>query len=376
MKRTLLLGMVAVALIAFALPVMAAPTLSTNGEVTYGIMGNGTTAADAWGNSYARLTTAFDANNFFVVELYGNNMPTVLSKTNLETGVENAVFNTVVDDLYLKTDVAGSLGLDPKVVDPVIYAGYGVYDLPDYNVTLYGTEGIAALGIDKGYADGVFGAEAGSGYGLLSIDTKIENIVNVVVATSGTAFTGTNQQALVGAYASVAGLNLEAGWTPHLSTDGYIPVGAQYTYKMGDLAFTGMAQYVANLNSNSVPSNWAAGLKVSYQGNYTVDAAILSYEPSYEATTAALKMTGDIQAAFVPNVLGLVISPWLNFDPNAANLFDTMEAFVWYKVGSSTVRVGYFYTTNGKDSLGSPNDYAPGNNGTNGGFWVTFDLPF
>jgi len=376
MKRTLLLGVVVVALVALALPVMAAPTVSTNGEVTYGIIGNGTTASDAWVNSYARLTTAFDANNFFVIDLYENQLPKILSTTNPENGLLTTIWNATVEDLYLKTDVAGSLGIDPKVVDPVIYGGFGVYDLPDYAVTINGGEAIAAEGIDNGYGDGIFGAEAGSGYGLLSVDTKVANLVNIVFAASGTAFTAAHQEALVGAYTSVAGLNLEAGWDPHASADGYLPIGAQYTFKAGDLSLVGMAQYVVNLNSNSVPSNFAAGLKASYQGNYTVDAAVFSYEPSYETTTLAVKMVGDIQAAFVPNVVGVVISPWLNFDPNAANLFDTLEAFVWYKVGSSTIRAGYLYTTNGTDNLGSPTNYAPGGNGQKGGFWVTFDLPF
>ncbi len=204
MKRILLTSLVAGALVALALPVMAAPTLSTNGEVTYGIIGNGTSASDAWVNSYATLTTSFDPNNFFVISLYNNNLPRIFNTGNPENGSLLNAFNTTVQDLYLKTDVAGSLGFDPKIVDPVIYGGFGVYDLPDYNVTINGAEGIAALGIDKGNADGIFGAEAGSAYGLLSLDTKIANLVNVVVAASGTAFTAANQEALVGAYSSIA----------------------------------------------------------------------------------------------------------------------------------------------------------------------------
>ncbi len=137
-----------------------------------------------------------------------------------------------------------------------------------------------------------------------------------------------------------------------------------------------MGQYVANLNNNSVPSNWAAGLKASYQGNYTVDAAVLSYEPSYETTTAAVKLVGDVQAAIVPNVLGVVVSPWMNFDPNAASVFDSLEAFAWCKVGSTTLRAGYLYTTTGLHNLGNPTNYAPSSNNGNGGVWVTADLAF
>jgi len=379
MRRNLLLGVMVAVLVAIALPAMAAPTLTTNGEITYGFTSNGTTTVDGWPNAYLNLTTTFDPNNSFVISFYGNNLPKI-GGVNVENGaLESSAGtglstpNSTIEDIYAKTDIGGDLGLDTKTIDPVLYAGFGVYDLPDYNVTIDGPEGIAALGIDKGNADGIFGAEAGSAYGLISLDTNILNMVHVVVATSGTGFTATNNEGLLGLYGTVLGsLNFEAGWAPHNSASGYIPLGLQYTYKMGDLALTGMAQYVANLNTNGV-SNWAAGLKAVYMGSYTIDFAVLSYEPAYEPATAAVKALGDIQVNVTPNA-GIVLSPLFNFDPNAATAFDSAEMFVWYKFGSVTTRLGYDYETNGAHFLGF-NDYSV-SNGTNGGVWLTVDLSF
>jgi len=276
-----------------------------------------------------------------------------------------------VSNLYISTNVGGALGLDANTVAPVLYAGFGVFDLPGFGVTQYGPEPIAAIGIDNGTNNGEFGAAAGSGYGLIALDTKVANMVNIVLAASGTAFTAINQQALIGAYGTVGPVSFEAGWTAMRTKSGAIPLGVKFAMPMGDLSLTAMGQYVYALDS-SLYSNWAAGVKVGYTANYTVDFALLSYQ---RGTTTQIKATGDIMAQFAPN-LGVVISPYLNFDSAAADMFDTLEAFVWVTFGATKVRVGYLYMANGTGDKDFGPDYGPSANGNLGGVWATVDLSF
>jgi hypothetical protein len=376
MKRKGLLCAAAVValLMGLGLPAMAATTLGVAGEVTYGVIDNGTKVGDGWNNAYANFIASIDANNLVALELYANALPTIAAPA---SGPGKLVAPNV-NFFYLKSDIGGNLGLDTKTIDPVLYAGYGVFDLPDYNVTQYGSEGISALGIDNGGDDGIFGSEAGSAYGILALNTTVMNMVNVVLATSGTALaavSATNSpQALVGAYGTFGPVSVEAGWTMHGTASGYIPVGVKFSSTMGNIGLAAMGQYVANLNAGGV-GNWAAGLAATFMSNYTVDFAVLSYEPSYEPTVAAIKGTGDIVLNFAKN-FGAVVSVFLNFDPNAAAAFDTLEASVWTTFGPAKVRLGYLYGATGLHNLGTPNLNAPGNNAGQGGVYLTTDLSF
>jgi len=380
MRKFRFLGIVAAALVVIALPAMAGTTLGASGEVTYGIIGNGTTAADGWVNAYMNLNATIDANNTVVLGLQDTNMPTVLGKaTALTTAGNTGQAVPPLDvNFYLKSDIAGDLGLDAKTIDPVLYGGYGVFDLPDYNVTQYGTEGIAAMGVDNGYADGIFGAEIGAGYGMIALNTTVLNMVNIMAGVAGTAFTApsaTNKpQAMVGAYTTIGPIQAEAGWAMQGTTSGFIPIGLKFNYTMGSVALAAMGQYVVNANTNGV-SNWAAGAAVTYASNYTIDYAVLSYEPGYEPTVAALKGTGDIIVNITPT-LGVIGSVFMNFDPNAAAAFDTFEASAWAKFGAAKVRLGYFYDSTGLHNLGGPVLNAPGDNALNGGIFLTTDLTF
>jgi hypothetical protein len=370
MRKLRFAAIVGLALVGLALPVMAATTLGVAGEVTYGIISNGSSAGDAWINAYANFIATIDNNNLVALELYGNKLPTILGVGG-ETG---QLVPPNIGFFYLKSDLGGSMGMDPKTIDPVLYAGYGVLDLPDYNVTQYGSEGIAALGIDNGADDGIFGSEAGSAYGLIGLNTSVAGMVNVVLAASGTALTTTSQQALVGAYGTFGPLSAEAGWTMHGTAMGYIPLGVKLSSTMMNIGLAAMGQYVVNLNTGGV-SNWAAGLSASYMSNYTIDFAVLSYEPAYEPTVAAIKGTGDVILTFAKN-LGVIASVYLNFDPHAAAMFDTLEASAWTTVGPAKIRLGYLYGTTGLHNLGAPNLNAPGTNGGNGGLFLTADLSF
>ncbi len=377
MKRAWFLGVLAAVLLVAALPAVAATTLGTSGEVTYGIISNGTATSDAWVNAYMNLNATVDPNNMVVLGLMGTGMPTVLALPAGETG---QMFAAQITNFYLKSDIGGALGLDTKTIDPVLYGGYGVFDLPDYNVTQYGTEGIAAMGVDNGYADGIFGGEIGSGYGLIGLNTSVMGMVNIVAAASGTAFnapSATNKpQAMAGAYTTIGPVSAEAGWAMQGTTNGYIPLGVKVNYTTGSIGLAAMGQYVANLNTNGV-SNWAAGAAVTYASNYTVDFAVLTWEPT-DQPNGAMKATGDVVLNFAKN-FGVIGSYWLNFDPLATSVFDTAEVSAWTTFGPAKLRVGYLYGTQataGTYVLGTPNLNAPGTNNKQGGVFVTTDLSF
>ncbi len=367
MKRTLLFGLMALALLAVALPAMAAPsTLGVAGEVTYGVIGTGTTAADGFGNAQMTLTATVDPNNMASLQLYANTL------TATENGSTMGI--PVVNDFYWQSNIGGILGLDAKVVDPVLSVGYGVYDLPDFNLTQSGPEGIAALGVDSGNADGMFGGEIGHGFGLAALNTSILGMFNVVLAASGTAFTTATPEALAGVYGTVGPVSFEAGWAAKGTTAGYIPIGVKANLAMGDIGLAAMGSYVVNLNAGGV-SNWAGGLQASYKSSYTVDFALVSTEPKW-ATAGIIEGTGDVILTFAPN-FGVIGTAWLNLATNAAALFDTFEASVWYSFGPAKIRVGYLYTTATGNTLGNPDLNAPAANGANGGgVFATADMSF
>lgn len=372
MQKLVLAGMV-VLLFGAALPAMAAPTLTTSGEVTYGVISDFSATTDSWPNAYLNFVLDLDENNAMAVELYANSLPTISTAVTGETG---KLVPPNVGFWYLKSDLGGVLGLDKKMVDPVLYGGYGVFDLPSYTVTQYGSEGISAIGIDNGARDGIFGSEAGSAYGLVGVNVGVMEKFSIVAAASGTAFnpvSATNApQALVGAYGTVGPVSVEAGWTLSNTAKGLIPLGVKLSQPFGDFAVAGVGQYVVNLNTGGA-SNWSAGAQASYKGNYTVDFAVMSFEPT--AGTMAVKGTGDVIVNLTKD-FGVIGSAWLNFNPAAASVFDTAEASVWKSFGPTKVRVGYLYGTQGAGNLGTPNLNAPGNNGGKGGLFLTTDISF
>ncbi len=231
MRKFRFLGIVAAALFVIALPAMAATTVGIAGEVTYGAITNGTVANDAWVNAYMNITGTLDANNSIELALQGTNMPTILgtlageSTPNSRAGGETGqMVAPNITNFFLKSDLGGDIGLDPKTVDPVLYAGYGVFDLPGFGLTQYGPEPIAALGVDNGYNDGMFGSEIGAGYGLVAMNTAIMGgLVNVALAASGTAFTNSHMQDLVGAWGTVGPVSYEVGWAQKGTVSGYAP---------------------------------------------------------------------------------------------------------------------------------------------------------
>jgi len=340
-----------------------------SGEITYGFMSNGSYSADGWPNQVVNVYGNIDKNIKANLELVGNNLPKILGPV-----PENGGYGIPsLSNLYIRTDVGGALGLDANTIAPVLYAGFGVFDLPGFNLTQYGNDNTAAKGIDSGTNNGEFGNAAGSGYGLIALDAKVMNLVNIVLAASGTAFTSANQQALVGAYGTVGPVSFEAGWTAVGTKSGMIPLGVKFAMPMGDLALTAMAQYTYAVDS-TLYSNWAAGVKVGYTANYTIDASVYSFQRASDKTTE-IALAGDILANFAPN-LGVVISPNLNFDSGATDMFDTLEAFVWVSFGATKVRVGYLYMANGKGDKNFGADYSPTTNGALGGVWATVDLSF
>lgn len=359
MKRTWLLGIITVALIAIAIPAMAATTLGVAGEVTYGVIGTGSTSADGFGNAYMNLNATIDANNTAQLELYTNAL------TSDETGA--VMGSVVVNDFYWQSDLGAILGLDKKTVDPVLSVGYGVYDLPDYNLTQSGPEGISALGVDSGNADGMFGGEIGHGFGLIALNTSIMGMFNVVLATSGTLFTGVDPEALIGAYGTIGPISIEAGWVPKSTTSGYIPIGAQFNYTVSGIALAAMGSFVDNLNSGGV-STWAAGLRAAYQGNYTIDFAVTGN------TSGLSEGTGDVIANLTKS-FGLIGTVWLDLATGGG--FDAFEASAWYMLGPAKVRVGYLYEVNTGVNLGGTDLNAPATNFANGGgIYVTCDMSF
>jgi len=381
MKKALV---VLLALSFVAAAAFADTTLAYKGEITYGIITNGTQSntTDGWPNGYVNFTLNADANNSAVVGLsWWNTIPTFGSAVYgalYPTGKEGADLGMPVADLelaYIKSDIGGALSLG-DTVDPVLYAGWGVFDLPGYAVTQYGSERIAAIGIDAGNADGIFGAEAGSGYGLAAVDVNVMQMVHIVAAAAGNVYASGGGQALIGAYGAVGPVSFEAGWAMRNTASGFIPLGAQFATSFGDIGVTAMANLTYNMNSGVTTALlWSAGAKVVFMANYTVDAAIISYIPSATATANALKLTGDLMANFTPS-LGVVVSPYLNFDSAAKDMFDTLELFVWTTFGATKLRVGYLYMAGDVTDLNAGNDYAPGKNGLKGGFWFSVDYNF
>lgn len=369
MQKLVLAGMV-VLLFGAALPAMAAPTLTTSGEVTYGVISDFSTTTDSWPNAYLNLAVALDDNNQMAVELYANSLPTISTAVTGETG---KLVPPNVGFWYLKSDLGGVLGLDKKMIDPVLYGGYGVFDLPSYALSQYGSEGISAIGIDNGARDGIFGSEAGSAYGLVGVNVGVMEKFNIVAAASGTAFnpvSATNApQALVGAYGTMGPVSLEAGWTMSNSAKGFIPLGVKVSQPFGDFSVAGVGQYVVNLNTGGV-SNWSAGALASYKSNYTVDFAVMN-----NPGTTNLKGTGDVIVNLTKD-FGATGSFWLNFASGAPSVFDTLEAYLWKGFGPAKVKLGYLYGVQGAGSLGTPNNAAPGNNGGKGGLFLTTDISF
>jgi len=369
LRRLAFLGIVAVALLV-ALPAMAATTVGIAGAVGYGIITNGTVAADNWQDAYMNIIGTLDANNSVELALQGTNMPKILS-TPPATGQMVA---PQITNFFLKSDAGGILGLDVKTVDPVFYAGYGVFDLPGYGVTQYGPEPIAALGVDNGNNDGMFGNEIGAGYPLIAVNTAIMGgMVNVALAAAGTVLTTSHQQALVGAWGTVGPISYEVGWAQKGTTSGYVPVGLEFKYTVGPVALAAMGNYVQNLNTGGI-SNWAAGIQAVLMSNYTVDFSVLSYQPAYEPTVTAIKGTGDV-IVNITSTFGVLASVYLNFDPNAT-AFDTLEASAWYMLGSTKLRVGYLYATTDTNNLGQPVLNAPSSNAGKGGVYFTADMAF
>jgi len=386
MKKALVELLVLTCLAAAA---FADTTLAYKGEVTYGLITNGTQSntTDGWPNGYINFTLNADANNSAVVGFsWWNTIPTFANSgaayaSGKTGGAGEFGFTMYAPNLelaYIKSDIGGAMNMG-DTVDPVLYAGWGVFDLPGYQVTQYGSERIAALGIDAGNADGIFGAEAGSQYGLAALDVNVMKMVHIVAAAAGNVYASGGGQALIGAYGAVGPLSFEGGWTMRNTASGFVPLGAQFATSFGDIALTAMANFVYNLNSNPVGAayNWSAGAKVVFMANYTVDFAVLSYITGTAAAnpnTQQYKLTGDLMANFAPN-LGVVVSPYLNFN-SGADMFDTLELFVWTTFGATKLRVGYLYMAGAANDLNAGADYATGSNGAKGGFWFTVDYNF
>ncbi len=379
MKKALvvLLALTCLAGMAFA-DMAARPPITYGGEITYGFMGNAVNTADGWSNGEINLTLPIDANNYVYMGVAGwQTLPRFSTGSNPVVYSTGSTTNPATDaaylqDFYGRTDIGGVLGVDKMMVDPVLYGGFGVYDLPAYDMTEYGSERVAAIGIDNGKADGIFGNEAGSGYGLMALDTKIMGMVNVVLAASGTAFTQANQQSLVGLYGGVGPVNFEAGWTLYGTDKGYVPIGDMYTTTFGDLKLEAMAQGRLDINPTA-QSLGSVGAQVVYQ-IFRVDAALLTF---YSPTNANLVMRilGDVEFNFTPMV-NITFSPDFNFDPKATDVFDTLEAFVKVTFGAANVKVGYLYlaTGTGDSNLGA--DYSTTTNAGQGGVFVLTDFNF
>jgi len=373
-----LLGIVAVALLV-ALPAMASTTLGVAGEVTYGITGNGAGTTDAFGNAYINFTMSVDPNNTAVLELFANKLPTISSASG-GYGAELIA----VPLAYLKSDVGAILGMDPKTIDPVLYAGFGNATTPGYGVTDYGIEDIAALGIG-GEASGMNAAE-GTPYPYVALNTSVMGMANILLGVSSTALTqfpGVAQQAVIGAYTTIGPVSVEASYALDAANPGWgkgdIGAGALVNYKMGDLALNGTVQIVDKLALTTANFLWSAGVSASYQGNYGGGFSIVNFFPTDAGgataipTGGALKATVNADATFAKN-LGVNIGAMLNFDPNATP-FDSLDASAWTTFGATKLRVGYLYITSTSYALAAALN-APSANGGKGGAYFTLDLPF
>jgi hypothetical protein len=376
--KKLTLFAVLVVLAAIAMPAMAASTLGVGGELSYGMTSNGTTTADAFGNGFVNFTFTVDPNNMVVLELWPNKLPTISNANGSYVGsVAGAVEQIATPLFYLKSDLASAIMMDPKTIDPVLYAGFGNATLPGYGVTDYGIEDIAALGIG-GEASGMNAAE-GAPYPYVAVNTSVMGMVNILLGASSTAFGAVNNQAVIGAYGTFGPVSVEAGYSMNAAVaglgNGTVSAGALVNEKLGDLAINGTAQVVYYLAAASSSSPlWSAGVSASYQGNYGGGFAIANFYPK-DNPTGALKATANVDLTFAKN-LGVNVGAMLNLDPNAGSAFDTVDVSAWTTLGATKLRVGYLYGVTTANNLGTPALEAYTNNGGLGGVYFTTDLSF
>ncbi len=78
MKRITLLAVLAL-MVAVVVPAMAGTTVGIAGAIGYGVISNGTVAADNWQDAYMNIIGTIDANNSIELALMGTNMPKILS---------------------------------------------------------------------------------------------------------------------------------------------------------------------------------------------------------------------------------------------------------------------------------------------------------
>jgi len=370
-RRLGFLGLMAVAMLV-ALPAMAATTLGVSGEVTYGLTTNGTATADSFGNSYINFNLTVDPNNVVVIELFANKLPTILTASG---GYGSELIATPV--VALKSDLGAVLGMDPKSVDPVLYAGFGNATLPGYGVTDYGIENIAGLGIG-GEGSGMNAAE-GTPYPYLALNTSVAGMVNILVGASSTAFGGANQQAVLGAYGVIGPVSVEAAYLLDSANPGaakgLIAAAALVNYKMGDLALNGTAQIVDHLALTQANFFWSAGVSASFQGNYGGGVSVANFFPADQPVNGALKLTANVDLTFVKN-LGVNVGTLFNLDSTAGtSVFDSLDASAWTTFGPTKLRVGYLYVATTANALAAALN-APNNNGGKGGLYLTADLAF
>lgn len=356
MKRSIVVSVV-VLMTAIALPVMATDW-SWSGELTYGMILNATSIADAYGNANLSVAAKADENNVFHATLasaYGGVPVSVLTDLLGGTSTLNA-FTAYFSAIYFASNLGAILGLK----DFDLNATYGWVDTAatSYSLSGYGYESIMAYD-PQGVRDN---AQIVAGYhGLVNLQVSFSPMVSNVVPQPFVP------QFLLDAYGGAGPVNYSVAYTTNKRADGLGLVGA--SVKWGQ-AFGNLTPAVNAEVSYDLSAPATKQLEYGFGASFAVTPMVSVAAGLNGWTDAGLGSLG-VNASIVPVPgLGIDLAASLNLATGAASVLNGIDGSVWCLLGKSKARVGYLYTTVGAGSLNAPATL------TNGGVYASWDLTF
>jgi hypothetical protein len=322
MKRITLLVVLAVALLmAVGIPVMAATTFAWSGEITYDYMTDFTNAKDYMGNYYLNLA-ASPADGFTgYMGIYFNPEGITQAVTTISGGAVTASLANILTNtgsLYFTADLGKVLKLP---VGEVATIGWIDTAATGYSVSGFGYEALAVDGL--GVRDNVQLVTTFSGINLqvsVSPDTLFAPISNPLY--------------LVDVYGSMAPVSFSLAYTSNANKLGGVVFGdVQFAQAFGDIGVAADAEATYDLA--------AAAYKIGIGARMTY------------TTMLTVAVGTNLNAAGLGNLglnVNFVASPTMGADlgvsiPGTFASINCIDASVWTKLGVSTLRLGYDYTT-------------------------------
>lgn len=364
MKRITLLAVLAL-MVALAVPVMATD-FTWSGELTYGSITDFTKVTDAWSNDSLTVKAAADANIYFQAQIVGafagTGLPDVVQLGDTTTTLK--AFSAYLNTAFINADIGKALNLSG--VTAVATIGWLEPAATSYSLTTWGYESL--IGYDPwGVSHDT--AELVVGFGAPLSLQLVLGPTNSVLQTQNL-----DPQVIVNAYGGVGPINYSVAYTSNLRTDymGLAGASVKWSQAFGDITPAVNAEVSYNMASGATnPLSIGYAATVAYTTMVTVGVG-------GAANNAGL---GNISAQvnFVPMTnLGVDVLAAMNLATGAANLINSIDASVWYKVGAAKFRVGYNYgSTNIGGPTGSP-AAPPGSTAAapTGGAYILADLTF